>query len=75
MTTSDLNKKNENDNLIWILIDHDTYPSTIQGVYSSYNEVLSNMDDEIKDGVTPGVEIVCWDIINNMEVDYTKTDA
>lgn len=62
MTTNVRNEKNEN-NLIWIAIDEDTYPSTILGIYGTYDEASA----------TNG-RVVGWDIINNEEVNYT-TDA
>jgi len=55
------------DNLIWIVIDEDTFPSTILGVYPTFEEAVSVSIDS-------GTRIVAWNIINNMEVNF-RTDA
>lgn len=48
--------------LIYILIDHATFPSTILGLYRSPDSVMGiEWEDDF--------EVVAWDIINNKRAD------
>lgn len=62
--------KEKHNGLIWIVTLEDTYPSSILGVYPSYDAAYESVSEiQHMEYLIRG-----WDIVSNMEVDDTDND-